>query len=88
MQKQRNAVEKSLLETCESIKTLVDQRLYGALGEAKVERTQAHKILAIVNAAIDETYGRSSKHFDKIVDALVLAVQEDSQAKSTKSANK
>jgi len=86
MQKQRNAVEKSHQELADSIKSIVDQRLYGALGEVKVDRQQAHKILAIVNAAIDEMYGRSSKHFDKAVDALVAAVQEDSRPKEPKSA--
>jgi len=86
MQKQRNAVEKSYLGLSDSIKTIVTQRLYGALGEIKVERQQAHKILAVVIAAIDETYGRSSKHFDKSIDALVSAVKEDSRLKSTKSA--
>ncbi len=86
MQKQRNAVEKSHQELADSIKSIVDQRLYGALGEAKVDREKAHKILAIVNAAIDETYGRSSKHFDKAVDALVTAVREASRPQETKSA--
>lgn len=88
MQKQRNAVEKSLGEFSESIKTVVVQRLYGALVEAKVERQVAHKILAVVNAAIDETYGRSSKHFDKAVEALVVAAREDSRPKESKSAKK
>jgi len=88
MQKQRNAAEKSLLEMAESIKTVVDQRLYAALGESGVERQKSHKILAIVNAAIDETYGRSAKHFDKTLDTLVKAVQEDCQLKGSKSANK
>jgi hypothetical protein len=88
MQKQRNAVEKSYLELSENIKSLVDQRLYAALGESKVERTQAQKIIAVVNAAIDESYGRSSKHFDKSVEALVVAVREDSRPKDSKSAKK
>lgn len=81
MQKQRNTVEKSLGEMAESIKTVVVQRLYAALAEAKVERATSHKVLAVVTAAIDETYGRSSKHFDKAVDQLVTAVQENSRAK-------
>ena len=81
MQKQRNTVEKSLGEMSESIKTTVTQRLYAALAEVKVERMASHKVLAVVLAAIDETYGRSSKHFDKAVDDLVKAVQEDSRPK-------
>ena len=88
MQKKRNTVEKSLLEMSESIKTVVDQRLYAALGDAGVDRQKAHKILAVVNAAIDETYGRSSKHFDKAVDALVVAVKESCCPKDTKSIKK
>ena len=85
MQKQRNAVDKSHQELADSIKLAVDQSLYAALGEAKVDREKARKILAIVNASIDETYGRSSKHFDKIVDALVAAVLEVSRSNLTKS---
>ncbi len=85
MQKQRNTVEKSLGEFSESVKTVVIQRLYAALAEAKVERQAATKILAVVNAAIDETYGRTQNHFDKAVSALVVAVKEDSRPKDSKS---
>jgi hypothetical protein len=81
MQKQRNAVEKSLGELSESIKTVVTQRLYAALAEVKVERTASHKVLAVVLAAIDETTGRASRPFDKAVDELVAAVQENSRPK-------
>ncbi len=88
MQKQRNVVEKSLLELADSIKTIVDQRLYAALGDSGLDRQKALKILMIVNTAIDEVYGRTSKHFDKAVDALVTAVQEDSRVKDTKSSKK
>lgn len=88
MQKQRNAVEKSLLELSDSIKTIVDQRLYSALGDSGLDRQKALKILAIVNTAIDETYGRTSKHFDKAVDALVAAAQEASRSKDSKSSKK
>ncbi len=88
MQKKRNIVERSLLDLSESIKQLVDQRLYAALAEAGVERQKAARILAIVNAAVDETYGRASKHYDKAVNDLVSAVQEDSRTKDSKSSQK
>ncbi len=78
MQKQRNAVEKSLLEVSEHLKTVLSQRVYAALGEAGVtDRQKAIKILAIVNAAVDETYNRFSRPFDKAVNDLVAAAQEE-----------
>ncbi len=87
MQKQRNAVERSLLDTTSHIKTLLAQRLYAALGEAGVDRQKALKVLAIANAAVDETYNRFSRPFDKAVDELVSAAREDiAPRKASKSA--
>lgn len=85
MQKQRNTVDKSLLELSESIKTAVNQVLYSALADAKVDRQQTQKILATVIGTVDVVYGRSSKHFDKAVDSLITAVREDCLSKATKS---
>lgn len=77
MQKQRNAVEKSLLEMSEHIKTLLAPRVYAALGEAGVtDRQKSIKILAIINAAIDESYSRYSRPFDKAINDLVAAAKE------------
>lgn len=88
MQKQRNAVEKSLLDVTEQIKTVLAQRVYAALGEAGVsDRQKAIKVLTIINAAVDETYTRFSRPFDKAVDELVAAAQEAAAPrKSSKSA--
>lgn len=82
MRKQRNLVEKAFQEMSENTKTVVVQRLYAALSEAGVERQAAGRVLAIVSAAVDEVYGRSSKHFDKLLDTLVTAVQEDKPSNS------
>lgn len=86
MQKQRNAVEKTLLEVTDHIKSVLAQRVYAALGEAGVtDRQKAIKILAVINAAIDESYSRYTRPFDKAIDDLVVAVQEDVTRKHSKS---
>lgn len=77
MQKQRNAVEKALLDTTDQIKSVLAQRVYAALQEAGVtDRQKSIKILSIINAAVDETYTRFSRPFDKAVTDLVAAAQE------------
>lgn len=90
MQKQRNAVERSLLEVSEHLKTVLSQRVYAALAEAGIaDRQKAIKILAIVNAAVDETYNRFSRPFDKAVNELVVAAQEEvAPSKASKSSKK
>lgn len=78
MQKQRNAVEKSLTELSEQIKTVLAQRVYAALGEAGVtDRQKAIRVLSIINAAVDESCNRYARPFDKAIDELIVAAQED-----------
>ena len=78
MQKQRNAVEKSLLELSEQIKTQLTQRVYAALSEAGVtDRHKSIRILSIINAAVDECYSRYSRTFDKAVNDLVATAREE-----------
>jgi dihydroxyacetone kinase-like predicted kinase len=81
MHKQRNDVEKATQELAEQIKTILAQRLYPALSDAKVERQKIIQILGLVNAAIDETNGRFSKHFYKAVDDLVKSLSEKGEKK-------
>lgn len=81
MHKQRNDVEKATQELAEQIKTVLAQRLYAILNDAKIERPKIIQILAVVNAAIDETNGRFSKHFYKAVDELVKALSEKGEKK-------
>jgi len=81
MHKQRNDVEKATQELAEQIKTTLAQRLYPALSDAKVERQKIIQILGLVNAAIDETNGRFSKHFYKAVDDLVKSLSEKGEKK-------
>ena len=81
MHKQRNDVEKATQELAEQIKTILAQRLYPALSDAKVERQKIIQILGLVNAAIDETNGRFSKHFYKAVDDLVKSRSEKGEKK-------
>jgi dihydroxyacetone kinase-like predicted kinase len=81
MHKQRNDVEKATQELAEQIKTTLAQRLYPALNDAKIERQKIVQILGLVNAAIDETNGRYSKHFYKAVDELVKALTEKGEKK-------
>lgn len=81
MHKQRNDVEKATHELAEQIKTILTQRLYPALSDAKVERQKIVQILGLVNAAIDETDGRFSKHFYKAVDDLIKSLAEKGEKK-------
>lgn len=81
MHKQRNDVEKATQELAEQIKTVLAQRLYAALNDAKIERPKIIQILGVVNAAVDETNGRFSKHFFKAVDDLVKALTEKGEKK-------
>ena len=81
MHKQRNDVEKATQELAEQIKTVLAQRLYAVLNDAKIERPKIVQILAMVNVAIDETNGRFSKHFYKAVDELVKALTEKGEKK-------
>lgn len=81
MQKQRNAVEKSLLEVSEQLKTILAQRVYAALAEAGVtDRQKSLKVLAVVNAAVDEVQRNSARHFERNVDELVKAAVEAGKA--------
>ncbi len=82
MRKQRNEVEKATQELSEQIKIILSQRLYAALNDAKLERQKIVQILGIVNAAVDETNGRFSKHFFKAVEELVKALTETGEKKS------
>lgn len=82
MQKQRNAVEKSLLEVSEQLKTVLAQRVYAVLAESGIERQKAIKILAVVNAAVDETINKYSRPFDKAVNDLVVAVSAAAAAEA------
>ena len=82
MHKQRNDVEKATQELAEQIKTVLAQRLYAALNDAKIERPKIIQILAVVNAAVDETNGRFSKHFYKAVDDLVKTLSEKGEKKT------
>jgi len=81
MHKQRNDVERATQELAEQIKTVLAQRLYPALNDAKIERQKIVQILGMVNATIDETNGRFSKHFFKAVDELVKALSEKGEKK-------
>jgi dihydroxyacetone kinase-like predicted kinase len=81
MHKQRNDVEKATQELSEQIKTVLAQRLYTALNDAKIERPKIIQILGVVNAAVDETNGRFSKHFFKAVDDLVKTLSEKGDKK-------
>lgn len=81
MHKQRNEVEKATQELAEQIKMVLAQRLYPALNDAKLERQKIVQILGVVNAAVDETNGRFSKHFFKAVDDLVKALTEKGEKK-------
>ncbi len=84
MQKQRVAVERTLLDTTDHIKTVLTQRVYAALAEAGVtDRQKTIKILTVINAAVDETYTRFSRPFDKAVDDLVTAAQEAAVSRKT-----
>lgn len=86
MQKQRNAVEKSMFEVTDNIKTVLAQRVYAALGEAGVtDRQKAIRVLAVINAAVDESYNRFSRPFDKAIDELIVAAQEEVTRKNSKS---
>lgn len=71
----------------EQMKTLLTQRVYAALADAGVtDRQKAIKVLTVVNAAVDETYNRCSRPFDKAVNELVKAAQEaNAPRKPTKS---
>ena len=86
MQKQRNAVEKFLFEVTDHIKTVLAPRVYAALGEAGVaDRQKAIRVLAVINAAVDESYSRFSRPFDKAIDDLIVAAQEEVARKNSKS---
>ncbi len=82
MHKQRNAVERSLLEFSQQLKTTITQRLYAALAEVNVDRDQAKRVLAIVIGTIDETTERFAKPFDKSIEALVKAFEESRKTDS------
>jgi hypothetical protein len=83
MNKQRNDVEKATQELAEQIKTALAQRVYAALNELKLERSKIVQVLAVINATVDETNGRFSKHFYKAVDELVKTLTEKGEKKTS-----
>lgn len=82
MHKLRNEVEKAPQELAEQVKTVLAQRLYASLNDQKMERQKIVQILALVNAAVDETQNRFNKHFFKAVDDLVKSLTENGAKKS------
>lgn len=75
-----------MAEVTDHIKTILTQRVYAALGEAGVtDRQKALRVLAVVNAAVDESYSRFARPFDKAIDDLVVAAQEAVSSKNSKS---
>lgn len=88
MHNHRNDVEKAPQELTEQIKTILAQRLYAVLMEAKIERPEVVKILGLMNASVDEVSNRYARHFFKSVDAMVKQLSSESEGKKPGSKSK